>query len=363
MKILFTIIFLLVLSTGTIAQVYSNLEKEKNDSTEYQYILPILGEKAHASGFDLPYSAGIGANYIWQKSDIVISNVNIGFNNGEMYDIDELVRFNTVGSESMGINVRPDIWLFPFLNVYGIMARAHSTTNVDVGVWIPRLDTSEEIFSIQTNPEFQTTTFGFGITPTAGFLGGWLALDMNMTWTDVDALDKSVFTFIFDPRIGKTFNLKKKESNLSFWVGGFRLKVNRDTKGNLAFNEIFNTDEIYSKIDIGYQKVGEAQTELDNWWDGLTPIEQKNPANIAKRATNQTKLNVAGQVLASAENAANTADNSTIQYKLDKKQKSMWNFMVGTQYQLNKHFMVRGEYGFLTSRQHVLIGLQYRFGL
>lgn len=36
---------------------------------------------------------------------------------------------------------------------------------------------------------------------------------------------------------------------------------------------------------------------------------------------------------------------------------------IGTQFHANKHFMVRGEYGFPGSRTHFLIGLQYRSGL
>lgn len=30
---------------------------------------------------------------------------------------------------------------------------------------------------------------------------------------------------------------------------------------------------------------------------------------------------------------------------------------------LNKHFMLRAEYGFMGSRQKFMTGLQYRFGL
>ncbi|MEN8225878.1 MAG: hypothetical protein ABFS05_11035 [Bacteroidota bacterium] len=345
------------------SQTYSNLDKNVEDSSEYKHILPIWGEKAHKAGFNLPYSAGIGVNYLWQQSDILISDVTVGFNGGKLYNIDDLVRFNSVYSESNGINFRPDVWLFPFLNIYGIMATAHSTTNVDVSIWIPRVNESEELLHIKTNPEFTTTTFGFGLTPTIGVMGGWVALDMNMTWTDVDALDKSVFAFIFDPRIGKTFNFRKKDRNISIWAGGFRLKINRDTKGSLPFNEIFDTDEWHATIEAGNQKVAGAQIELDAWWESLSPIEQKNPVNIVKRETNQTKLALAAKLLNGAENAANTADESSIDYKLDKRQKSMWNFMLGTQFQLNKHLMIRGEYGFLSSRQHVLIGLQYRFGI
>lgn len=41
----------------------------------------------------------------------------------------------------------------------------------------------------------------------------------------------------------------------------------------------------------------------------------------------------------------------------------MWNFLIGTQFQYNKHIMLRAEVFFLGSRTQVLGGLQYRFGL
>lgn len=360
---LLCVVFFIAITHSGFSQVYSELGEVQKDTLEYKQLLPIYGKKVKAMGFDLPHSAGLAVNYIWQQSDITVSNISVGFNNGPMYNVDELVRFNTTSSESNGVNFRPDVWLFPFLNVYGIIAQAKSTTNVDVGIYIPRINGGEELFSIQTNPNFNTTSLGFGITPTAGFFGGWIAFDMNFTWTDVDALDKPVYVFAFDPRLGKTFKLNKPERNISLWVGGFRLKVNRDTNGNLPINELFPVDEWNQKVEVGQVKIGEAQIELDNWWNGLTPIEQLNPVNIVKKEGNQKKLNVASTILNGAENALDTADNSTIQYTLDKKQKNQWNFVVGSQYQINKSYMIRAEYGFLSARQHFLCSLQYRFAL
>jgi hypothetical protein len=43
--------------------------------------------------------------------------------------------------------------------------------------------------------------------------------------------------------------------------------------------------------------------------------------------------------------------------------KDMWNFILGSQYQINKHYMIRTEFGFLASRVQFIGGLQYRFGL
>ena len=93
-------------------------------NTEYPYALPIWGAKAAKMGFNLPYSAGIGVNYLWQESDLVLNDLMVGFNNGPMYDLDEIVRFNNAKAAASAVNIRPDIWLFPFLNVYAILGQS-----------------------------------------------------------------------------------------------------------------------------------------------------------------------------------------------------------------------------------------------
>ncbi|MBO3115512.1 hypothetical protein J4050_02065 [Winogradskyella sp. DF17] len=358
-----TVLMVLFYTSSVNSQVYSELTDKPQDTLEYKNLLPIFGKKVKELGFDLPYSAGISVNYLWQKSDIVISNVAVGFNSGDLINVDDIIRFNSTTAESNGVNIRPDVWLFPFLNVYGIFAQAQSRTNVDVSIVIPRINEAEELFNIQTNPLFNTTTVGFGLTPTAGFFGGWIAFDMNFTWTDVDAQENPVFAFVFDPRIGKTFQLRKPNRNISFWVGGFRLKVKRDTRGSLGLDEVLPFEEWNSKVAAGQTKVGDAQQELDQWWENLSPIQQQNPVNIVKRETNQAKLNVASRFLNGAESALDTAESSTIDYSLDKRQLSMWNFVVGSQFQINKSWMLRAEYGFSEGRNTFFTGLQYRFGL
>jgi len=90
---------LLFLLSAAHAQVFSNKEVGKKNerkidslkAAEYPYALPIWGDKVTGMGYDLPYSAGIGVQYFWQESDIVIENLMVGFNEGEMYNVDELI--------------------------------------------------------------------------------------------------------------------------------------------------------------------------------------------------------------------------------------------------------------------------------
>jgi hypothetical protein len=170
-----------------------------------------------------------------------------------LYNLDEIIRFNNATSEASGVNFRPDIWLFPFLNIYGIFAKSSPSTTVDFGIFVPD-ETGQytQVAQFNTQANFKATTFGFGLTPTIGVGGGWFALDMNFTWSDIDKLDKPAFAFIFDPRLGKTFKLNKPESNIAVWVGAFRLMLNTGTQGSINLNEIINTE--FKKFRINKMK-------------------------------------------------------------------------------------------------------------
>ncbi len=281
-----------------------------------------------------------------------------------MRDLSEVVRFNNAVSEASGWNIRPDIWLFPFLNVYGIFAQAKPSTTVDFSIYAPDADGNwNEVINLDSKANFDATTFGFGLTPTIGVGGGWMALDMNFTWSDISELDKPAFAFVFGPRFGKSFKLKKPESNIALWVGAFRLKINTGTKGSLQLNEIIETEGLQARVDGGIQKVTDSQAQVDAWWESLSPIEQNNPVNLAKYETANRALGAAGNFLTGLDNALNDENYATVQYSLDKRPKDMWNFVIGSQYQYNKNWMVRFEYGFLGSRNQIITGLQYRFGL
>ncbi|HQQ95197.1 MAG TPA: hypothetical protein PLQ93_11625 [Bacteroidia bacterium] len=363
---------LLLCAFAANSQVYTNKPVGKKNqhaidsikSQDYPYVLPIWGEKATKRGFMLPYSAGMSVQYLWQQSDLIIENLKVGFNNNEPYDLKEVVRFNSARSIASGINLRPDIWLFPFLNVYGILAKSRPNTLVDYSIYVPDASGNwKEAIRLNSEANFEATTFGFGITPTFGVGGGWIALDMNFTWSDIPELKEPAFAYIFGPRIGKSFRFKNPNSNIAFWVGGFRLKLNTGTSGSIPLKEVIPVDGLQQKVDAGLAKVEASNQDVANWWTNLSPIEQRNPANIARYEAANRAITAAGGMLSSMDDALNDENTATVQYSLDKRPKDMWNFVVGTQFQYNKHWMIRLEYGFLGSRTQFIAGLQYRFGL
>jgi hypothetical protein len=354
------------------AQVYSNKEIGKKNAAaidslktyEYTYALPILGKKATQAGFTLPYSAGVNVNYLWQESDVIIEDLQVGFNNGPLHDLSEVIRFNNATAELNAINIRPDIWIFPFLNLYGIFARSNSSTAVDFGIYVPDADGIwNNVISLNSQANFEATTMGFGLTPTIGVGNGWVALDMNFTWSDIDELAEPAFASVFGPRVGKSFRFKNPESNIAIWVGGFRLHLHRETNGSLQLNELFPTQGLEEKVNNGLTKVETGRAQVDAWWNSLSPTDQRNPANIAKYETANRALDAAGTFLTGVDQALKDEQHASVQYSLNKRPKDQWNFIIGTQYQHNRHWMLRAEFGFLSSRTQFIGGLQYRFGL
>lgn len=354
------------------AQVFSNKEVGKKNQahvdslkqSEYPYVLPIWGEQATKAGFDLPYSAGISVQYFGQRSDLVIENLMVGFNHGEMYDCDDFIRFDKAKSQSDGLSFRPDVWVFPFLNVYAILGRSTASTDVGWAMWLPDSAGNDQmVFRQDTKVDFNATTYGFGLTPTIGVGGGFLAMDVNMTWTDVPQLDEPAFAFVFGPRLGKSFKLRKPGSAATVWVGGFRFKINTGTTGSIPLSDALDEEQWVSSIDQGQIHVEDLHEQNEAWWNSLTPLQQANPVNEAKYNSTNAVLDRTAGFLDAADRAVSTISTSTVEYSIDKRPEDMWNFIMGGQYQLNKHWMVRAEYGFLSSRTQLIAGLQYRFGL
>jgi hypothetical protein len=163
--------------------------------------------------------------------------------------------------------------------------------------------------------------------------------------------------------LGKSFKLKNPDQNVALWAGGFRFMINSGTNGSLYLKDLFPTQDLQTKVDNGIQNVTTLSAQVETWWTGLTPLEQANPVNKAKYETANQALDAAGTFLGNMDAALNDEQFATVQYSLTKRPQDMWNFIVGTQYQHNKHWMVRVEYGFLGTRTQIIGMLQYRFGL
>jgi hypothetical protein len=311
-------------------QAYTDSLKQ----VEYNYIFPILGQKTYRAGFDIPYPIGLMGNYMRMDQSLVFDNMQLGLKTDDidipLTDVDEFISFGKNTNKSYSVNVRPDVWVFPFLNVYGILGYGKSETSVLL----------VEPVEFPTTIEQNLRTAGIGVMGAFGIGSAWVSLDGNWTWSKPELLDKAVRVSVFGVRIGKTFTFKKRpDHNLAFWVGGMRLRMGSTTQGQIALGDALPPD-VWDRRD-------EIVSEYWAWYDGLLPPLQDKVDN--------TPLPDIIERLEQADGSA------IIRYGMDKQVKEEWNGIIGIQYQMNKRWMLRSEGGIIGDRKSLLLSLNYRF--
>jgi hypothetical protein len=335
-------ILIIVLAVFTVQTSYSQYTSKKikpkfesyTDSlknVKYNYIFPFLGQQAYSKGFDIPYPAGLMGNSVWMKQDLVFTNFQLGFEN-EDTDIPlqpvDFIQFGENTNKSQNYTFRPDLWVFPFLNVYGLFGAGTSKTTVNVVAPIT--------FGTEVEQEFNTK--GFGAMLAGGVGPVWLTVDANWTWNKPKLLDEPVRVTILGIRSGYVFKFNNRpQSNIAIWAGAMRAKMASETNGQISVSEVFpNFDESTDQIVSDY----------NDWYETLNPVEQA----------------AADKVLTPIVNAIGDADgDGVISYSMDKQIKQLWNGLIGAQYQLNKHWQLRTEAGVIGNRKSFLASINYRF--
>ncbi len=293
---------------------------------DYDRIFPIFGAGAYERGFDLQRAFGAGFVYFTQTQEILISQTSIGFNGGDLVDMSNFIEFGPTIATTHAYTFRPDIWVFPFLNVYGVIGGG--TTQTEVTLLQP--------VGFQTAQNFVAQSYGLGATLTGAVGPVWVAWDNNYNFVDVEAIVEPVPAFNSSLRIGQNYlSSKRPDRSLAVWVGAFYQQIQNDTKGSLPVSDIFPS--------LGS---GESIERMRDWATGLPPAQRVVANQIID------KLEEMGQ---------DAAADGTIEYELQKSVAQPVNLLLGAQYQFNKSWALRTEVGVFGKRSQFLLNLQYRF--
>ncbi len=288
------------------------------------YSLPVGAKKLGAKGFLLPYPIGIMLNGYMGNQEVSISNLSVGLNDEQMVNLDDVVGFSGVNASVKNFNMRTDLWVLPFLDVYGIFGKAWVETDVNIG------SIAQKPVNIGTQANFDGYVYGFGAMLTGGIRSIFFSLDFNKVWTHFDELQNDNTAINLSPRVGYVFHFTNKpERNVSVWTGAGRVFLNNETEGRISLAEIMpNFGQNYQSSDW-YQALGQMNKELVD------------------------KL---------VDKAAEHVATDEIHYHLEKRPTSNWAMILGAQFQMNRHWQFRVETNFLGGRQSGLISANYRFG-
>jgi hypothetical protein len=330
---MFTTFFLTVIifTAGNILQGQSQnpdlvLTQAEIDSIlkDYDQIFPIWGRKVIEKGFDLPFPYGANIIYFYMNQGINLDNFGLSLGDNPLQRVD-FIKFKDTKSVVNTVNARFDLWLFPFLNVYGLLGQGWSATTVH-----PTIVLGEKEIPFTSEVTQSGIYYGFGLTGAVGIKKNWLSLDMNWTWTDLELLEKPVPARVIGLRYGRTFKFSKQRK-MAVWVGAMHQKFQTETKGTIYLKDALPGDKIDEIINIPNEP---GFSELPQWQQDLI-----------------------NQIVDAIENRWNTA---TINYGMDKGPEAPWNLIVGLNYEHTKHWHFRIEGGFIV-RYSLLLNVNYRF--
>ena len=267
-------------------------------------IPPVCGKKRRSEGFNLPYPFGTNLYGMWYQQSFIAGNLLITDSTGNVTVTPDTMYQSTTAGE-FKLSLRPDFWLFPFLNVYGIFGYTDGKVNPNLTVSsftmhieglpdIP-IDTT---FALTDELTYHGLTVGAGVTFTMGFDAFFVIFDYNYSVTYPNDQDGKLVNHSFSPKLGIQMASKKGKGRAALWLGGMYLTNNQ------TFNGVINVEEISPALALVMGK----------------------------------EANYTGDIEAKQE----------------------WNLLIGGSYFINKHHSLVLEAGFI-GRQQVSLGYGFRF--
>jgi hypothetical protein len=300
------------------------LSQAEKDSLlkNYNQIFPFWGRNVIEKGFDIPYPVGVNANYIYMDQGILIDNLGLSFGDNPTVPMGDFIKFGDNRTVINSVNARFDLWVFPFLNLYGMIGEGWSSTTVNL----------TDPIGLKTTVDQKGAYYGFGATTAVGYKKTWISFDGNVSWTDLEKLEDPVQVFVGGIRVGQTFRVMKTH-RLAIWAGAMYQKFDTGTQGSVKLSEVL-PGTIHDKINNIPNQPG---------FDEL-PDRVKDA------------------ILGIIDDYNNRYDNAKLNYSIDKGPETPWNLLFGANYEFTKAWQLRAEAG-LIGRWSLLINLNYRFAL
>jgi hypothetical protein len=344
-----------MLSSIAMAQNTTKITGKKNEAlkdslqtTDYRYVLPIFGDEVRKKGYDMPLPAGMMLGVYTMEQDLLIDDLAVGFGNTELVDISDLVVFSQIRSNATVYTFRPDVWVFPFMNVYGIFNKFSSNTNVEM----------VEPFPLKI-PETSNDGYGagFGTTLAYGYGPVWFSGNFNFAWSKTPVLTKPTQSFSTSLRIGTAKGFNNDKHRLSVWVGTNYLDYVGSNGGSYDMTQLIPDDS--TLLEDLYENVNDMLDGLNDRYEDFCAM----PGNRPKCAVLDPILEEFKGRIEDKIGGVEFPEELNINYSFTSSPLDNWNMVAGAQYQFSKRWETRVEWGFLGSRRSFLFNVNYRFGL
>ncbi len=205
---------------------------------EWQTFLPILGEKAEANGNTLPRAFGLMPGFYHGRRHIGVSDALVTIKRMTIA-ADRLTDIK-VKSRELNWSLRLDAWLFPFLNIYGLIG--YTREDAYAGVALTPLNRLRAMFGkrpadlIDLHMKLTGATYGAGFTVVGGYKNFFATYDSNYTISALrgdlpfdNILSPDVMALLNSLRVG--WRSRIAGYNLASWLGTTHWDTTNTIKG------------------------------------------------------------------------------------------------------------------------------------
>ena len=186
-----------------------------------------------APGKELPRPYGIGVTLYRQTQDYDLKHLELNL------PLDTLLASGVdIENQTDEVNLQFDLWLLPFINIYGVVGWLEGTSDIKVG---PPLNNIEF--------EYDGIVYGGGFAISAGTERFFGSLNLAYTQTDLDISSSSVAGWVFTPQIG----IPTKYG--AVWIGANYQKAEEKHEGTISlppFGDVIYEAELREKEPWNY---------------------------------------------------------------------------------------------------------------
>jgi hypothetical protein len=276
--------------------------------------LPFLAQRVIDLGFDLPNPYGVALIGARIRQDLVLDGLEVGLGGGELEPI-EFVDFGQPRAEQSTVQGKLDAWLFPFMNVYALFGRIDGRAELELavpgdellgflglgGICNPPIGRPPDICTrtlvAKARPKYQGNNVGVGINLAMGWNRFFVTIPITYVWSDVDLVDTTIEALNISPRIGVTGDVGEM-GVIAVFIGATYLDAEVDLTGSATFD----TSGV----------------------PGLQP-------------------------------------STELDFKISQRNKDEWNWVVGANWDVSKHWSAMVEAGVGGSRENLIAGFTYRW--
>jgi hypothetical protein len=183
--------------------------------------LPIWGKAACQQGYVLPRPFGVSLGYMHMDQPFDVGGI---FVNGIDVKTPGVAVVNEVQNEEGTYTLRADVWILPFWNIYGILAKTNGTAigplMIDLAPVFPnlcRLPGNDCQVDSTFRLDYKANVRGYGTTVAGGYKDFFGMIDYNRTTADLDISLTDAKATVISSRIG--WNGKVGKFTGVLWVG------------------------------------------------------------------------------------------------------------------------------------------------